>query len=450
MLKFERLEDRRLLDATPMGESYFVFEDWASGRNWVDAEKSPSNTEDDSLCWAAAAANILDWGGWGVGNLDTCDAIFAHLQDHCPDTSGLSQQAWQWWIEGGPVGPMDSEGGYFMDCEIEEWLRSGSGGERAMADIHNLLQLGCGVALNLRGPGGHTITCWGLNYDPDTGEYLGIWVTDADDAKGTETPPDQLRYYEVELSASRWYLPDYYGSNSWYIDSSVGLMGRPETLTPPPNGEICGTLFNDIDGDGIRGVGESGLSDVSVLLDANGNGVHDQTYETFANGDPLMISGETYVVSTLDVGSEITAISDVDITLDISTAYSADLAAWLIAPDGTSMLLFSSIGGSGDGFSDVVFDDEAVDSARNVFDGTIQGALQPFYALSEFDGLDPNGEWQLKIYDRYVFGSATLNGWSLEIAEEEKLAVTGTDGYFTFDGLPPHDYSLVVDIGPAL
>ena len=91
MLKFERLEDRRLLDATPMGESYFVFEDWASGRSWVDAEKSPSNTEDDCLCWVAAAANILDWGGWGVGDLDTCDEIFAHLQDHCPDTSGLSQ-----------------------------------------------------------------------------------------------------------------------------------------------------------------------------------------------------------------------------------------------------------------------------------------------------------------------------------------------------------------------
>ena len=43
--------------------SYFVYDEW--GGTFYDAEKSPTNTEDDLMCWAAAASNILTWTGWG-------------------------------------------------------------------------------------------------------------------------------------------------------------------------------------------------------------------------------------------------------------------------------------------------------------------------------------------------------------------------------------------------
>jgi hypothetical protein len=65
----------RLDDAEPLGESYMLFEEW--GGNWSDAEKSPSNTEDDNMCWAAAASNMLEWTGWGlVARLSDADAMF--------------------------------------------------------------------------------------------------------------------------------------------------------------------------------------------------------------------------------------------------------------------------------------------------------------------------------------------------------------------------------------
>jgi len=31
---------------------------------WRDVNKSQTDDDDDYLCWAAAASNILDWGGW--------------------------------------------------------------------------------------------------------------------------------------------------------------------------------------------------------------------------------------------------------------------------------------------------------------------------------------------------------------------------------------------------
>ena len=39
------------------GSTYYGYEEF--GDYWHDAEKSPSNSEDDLMCWAAAASNIL-------------------------------------------------------------------------------------------------------------------------------------------------------------------------------------------------------------------------------------------------------------------------------------------------------------------------------------------------------------------------------------------------------
>ena len=70
-------------DATPTGKSYLITYKW--GGAWQDAEKSPINSEDDLMCWAAAAANILYWTGWGNvldGIMHTVDQIFQYFQDH--------------------------------------------------------------------------------------------------------------------------------------------------------------------------------------------------------------------------------------------------------------------------------------------------------------------------------------------------------------------------------
>ena len=435
------------MDATPTGESYFVFEEWRNARTWCDAEKSPSDPDDDALCWAAGASNILSWGGWDVGEMDTCDEIFAHIQDHSVDTAAFPGTAWRWWFEGGPIGPMDESGGaYFPEYDLDYWSGTSISGSGLLADVHYLFQAGYGVTLALGGPATHIVTCWGLNYDPDTGEYVGIWITDSDDSAGSEAPPDRLRYFETTYTGSNWYLQDYYGSDSWYIDRAYALMGNPDALTPAPDAVIGGIVFDDLNEDGSMDAAEPGLADVSVLLDTNGNGVHDDRSASFSTGEAVTIVDEAYVMSTLDIDTEITSITDLNLTLDITHSYNSHLTAWLIAPDGTSIPLFVAIGGFGDNFDNATFDDEAATSARDVASGTITGTLRPFYSLSEFDGIDPNGRWQLKLYDRYGGDTGTLNGWSLEVAESEQVTSTDESGYFFFADLPEGTYTVIAAV----
>ena len=436
------------MDAGPTGESYFIFEDWSSGNSWCDAEKSPSDSDDNLMCWAAAASNILAWGGWGVGEIDTCDEIFAHFQDNWTDSISVPSAGWEWWFQGTDLAAMNGDGGaYFTEYVYDDWMYGGSSGTQTISDIHYLMQAGYGVTLGLSGPGGHAVTCWGLNYNPDTGEYLGLWISDSDDMKGTDTPEDQLRYYEVRTENNRYYLNNYCSSNSWYISYSSGLMARPEIITPVPAGTVVGTLFNDLNGDGDQDPGEEGLADQSVFLDQNGNGTQENRNAVFTNDTPTTLLDVAYVTSTINVDSAITSITDLNLTLDISHTKNRMVSAWLISPDGTRTTLFSNIGGSGDNFENVTFDDEAAETARAVPDGTITGTLQPFYCLSQFDGMNPNGEWTLELYGRWPGYTGTLNSWSLDITESEQLAVTDAEGNFAFTELPDGDYS-VIATGP--
>ena len=60
---------------SPSGSEYLLWEEY--GGIWCDAEKVPPSDgegnsfpgnmsyEDDLMCWAAAACNVLEWTGWG-------------------------------------------------------------------------------------------------------------------------------------------------------------------------------------------------------------------------------------------------------------------------------------------------------------------------------------------------------------------------------------------------
>jgi len=232
--------------ATPTGLSYMLYDAW--GGTWSDAEKSPVNSEDDLMCWAGAASNILEWTGWGLvdGMTDT-DEIFAYFQDHWTDQGGLMEFGWEWWFSGvnssqGWSGwsQVDVAGGGFHSSEdFSEYHFTQSNDAQAMASIDQYLHNGCGTTIGIYGPGGHAITVWGYNYDAaDPTDYVGIWVTDSDDSKYTTSPPDSLRYYEISYASGRWYLQDCYGSGSWYIGWVDALAQSPSQPPPPETNPI--------------------------------------------------------------------------------------------------------------------------------------------------------------------------------------------------------------------
>ena len=107
-------------------------------------------------------------------------------------------------------------------------------------------------------------------------------------------------------------------------------------------------------------------------------------------------------------------IKDVNVVVNITHTFDADLSAYLVAPDGTEVELFTKVGDSGDNFKNTIFDDEA---ATPITDGTapFTGTFQPKGNLADFDGLDAQGTWQLKITDAAEVDSGVLHSWHLII-----------------------------------
>lgn len=218
---------------------YMLYDNY--GGTWCDAEKASGNTQDDLMCWAASASNVLEWTGWGnVGGMSNTDEMFSYFQDHWTDKGGMMEYGWDWWFDGtnnseGWSGwsQVDVEGGGFYPTEnFGDYFHSSSNNAIALTTIADYLSSGYGTTIAVYGPGGHAITVWGYRYGLNSSDYLGIWVSDSDDDKGGDgVRPNSLRYYDVSMSGGKWYLEDFYGSDSWYIGVVQGLAEVPEPAT---------------------------------------------------------------------------------------------------------------------------------------------------------------------------------------------------------------------------
>jgi len=220
--------------------SYFGYNTY--GGTWSDAEKSPTNTDDDLLCWAASASNVLSWTGWGNPvNSGDSDSIFQHFQTHWTDQGGLQNYGWEWGFDGsnntqGWAGwsqeDVDGGGGFYLNENFWNYYYQEYNDNLTMSAIDTYLHSGYGVGLAVRGAGDHAITVWGYEYDVNG--YAGIYITDSDDDKTDTTPEDELQYYDVEYSGGAYYLQDYYGTDGWYIGEVFALDRMPSEPVPEP------------------------------------------------------------------------------------------------------------------------------------------------------------------------------------------------------------------------
>lgn len=206
-----------------------AFADYYGYDEWYDANKVWDGS-DESMCWAAAASNILSWGGWGTSSFGTEDEIFQNFKDHWTNEGGLMEYGWDWWLNG--TNPpnwdgwsqVDVEGGgnhwpeySFSNSYYENW-----NAKESMSAIDEYLHAGYGVTLAIYRPnGGHALTVWGYEWD-NTG-YNGIYVTDSDD------DISQRIYCSVSRRGQRWYLGDDY--SGWYIGGVEALAATPEPIS---------------------------------------------------------------------------------------------------------------------------------------------------------------------------------------------------------------------------
>ena len=206
--------------------------------------------------WAAAAANVLAWTGWGqASGLTTADAIFQYFQSHWTDEPGWSLDAWIWWFTGRNPDRFVSDvssvrargGGFYRNLDASNYIQTQTDPTQAMSSLDQFLHNGEGVVLGLQCndkndswyPVSHAVTAWGFTYDStksptDSGYYTGVYITDSDDneaAAGTTSTPE-LKYYAITYSAKdgAYYLTDYdgrntlYHGNTIYIDEVSGLQ----------------------------------------------------------------------------------------------------------------------------------------------------------------------------------------------------------------------------------
>ena len=208
-----------------------------------------------------------------------------------------------------------------------------------------------------------------------------------------------------------------------------------------PPGGLSGHVWNDLNSNGLQDPGEPPLANDTVYLDLNNNGLFEplRTVHVNSTNVPLAIADVSTTTSTLNVSGLAGRLLDVNLTLTLHHTYDGDLVANLVSPSGTTVRLFTNIGGGGDNFIVTTFDDSmttSIDNASAPFTGT----FSPEGMLSSLNGEDPNGAWKLVISDTFWADSGTLNSWSLTIKSGEPSQQTDTNGNYSFTGLTPMPY----------
>jgi|SoiMethySBSTD1v2_1073268.scaffolds.fasta_scaffold13101_2 leucyl aminopeptidase len=107
-------------------------------------------------------------------------------------------------------------------------------------------------------------------------------------------------------------------------------------------------------------------------------------------------------------------VVDVNVRLNITHTWDADLDIYLRHPDGTLVELTTDNGSSGDNYNNTLFDDEAVASIVSQA-APFTGTFRPEGLLSALDGKPAAGTWQLVVTDDEGQDTGTLNSWSLDL-----------------------------------
>ncbi|HUO08924.1 MAG TPA: proprotein convertase P-domain-containing protein [Phycisphaerae bacterium] len=209
-----------------------------------------------------------------------------------------------------------------------------------------------------------------------------------------------------------------------------GLMGTSS---------IGGTVFQDNNSDGVLNGTDAALAGTFVYIDSNNNGIYDAgTTTTVSKTTSASIpnNNTTGLTSSLTVSGATGTVTNLSVTLNITHPLDSDLTAYLIAPDGNQILLFTGLTGAN--FTNTTFSDQATTSITS---GTAPytGTFRAVDALADFNGKSANGTWSLKVVDGVKNNSGSLTSWTLKVttgAVDAYAANVDATGHYSFYNLP--------------
>ena len=251
-------------------------EAWAYGvsreSGWVDYDKDSAEAEpmaDTSMCWAAAASNVITW--WQNQNAELLTSTT--LPDEDPwevsrliymNVGGFPSMAFNWWINGVSFDELKASwaiydkdvfddtkgdksyqdyfyGGFlksvYSTAENPVVLTYANNDSYAMCQlVVDALESGYALTLNTSG---HALTLWGVEYEKnDKGTLITkAWVTDSDDHKNQLVESSGFVVKSVKDGADgeaiAMYLPTYTDGTSfvWGVVSGMRTDIIPEPTT---------------------------------------------------------------------------------------------------------------------------------------------------------------------------------------------------------------------------
>jgi subtilisin-like proprotein convertase family protein len=201
------------------------------------------------------------------------------------------------------------------------------------------------------------------------------------------------------------------------VSTTKGRLGIvAQSLTLDSSLEVTDSPDDD-SRDDITLVATSGSIGIESLVAAKNNVRLEQANRTgpepydYSNREPAAITDNSTVSRSITIGDAFT-FSDLDVGIDITHTFVGDLSAVLIAPDGTSVRLFAGVGGSGNNFTNTIFDSEA---ATPIGSGVppFTGRFRPQGSLAGLYGRDARGTWTLQVTDSAGGDVGSLTNFTL-------------------------------------
>lgn len=154
-------------------------------------------------------------------------------------------------------------------------------------------------------------------------------------------------------------------------------------------------------------------------------------------------------------------VTDINVVIEVDHTFPSDLIATVKAPNGDEVTLFVLPSGfcPAQGIR-VTLDDEAMNTAADLANGAacdpavdpaISGAYQPDSPLSEFDGIDPNGEWTITISDVFNGDGGDILSAKIVVSQQGGNIGFPTSNDITFTQIDDQIYTVngIDECGPV-
>ncbi|MEZ6042082.1 MAG: S8 family serine peptidase [Planctomycetaceae bacterium] len=148
--------------------------------------------------------------------------------------------------------------------------------------------------------------------------------------------------------------------------------------------------------------------------------------QKFVGEAPRTILDNDKILAAVSVPSQVSAITDVDVTLSLQHGWLSDLDVFLVhvGQTGTKRVeLFTDVLSNGSFMTSTTLDDEA-DFGILTGSAPFTGRFRPEQSLSMFDGDNPSGTWYLEITDDNPSDVGTLFSWTLDLDTVGLAALT--------------------------